>query len=194
MVIGNGTSLLAKSNALEIWKDGRTIINDDYTLPIVDGSADQTLQTDGSGNLSWQDENTFDTGFTQICMYTNDVGYTMNNNGANTDLAGFDMAVIPDVFEALGNVEIKVVIRYTSLTGTEAFRLRVHDGTTQSIPITTNPLNWTNTTLNNGGVIESDWSSWSAGSAIYEAHLSGSMANPGESIVVQSAYLLIKSQ
>ena len=194
LVIGNGTSDIAKSNVLEIWKDGRTIINDNYTLPITDGTAYQTITTDGSGNVSWQDENTYDTHFTQICMYTNDAGYTMNNTGANIDLIGFDMALIPDVFEATGNVEVKLVIRYTSLTGTEAFRLRVHDGATQIIPITTNPINWTNTTLNTGGVIESEWRTWNAGSAIYEAHLSGSMANIGESIVVQSAHLLIRSQ
>ena len=194
MSIGNGTSTSARSNVLEIWKDGRIIINDEYTLPIADGAVDQTLTSDGSGNIAWEDENTFDTGFTQICMYTNDAGYTMNNTGANTDLAGFDMALIPDVFEASGNVEIKMVIRYSSLTGTERFRLRIHDGTTQTIPITTNPLNWTNTILNTGGVIESNWSNLAGGTAVFEAHLSGSMENPGESIVVQNAYLLIRSQ
>ncbi|MDC0231501.1 hypothetical protein OAK19_06000, partial [Aureispira] len=52
-VLGNGVSSAALSNALIIYKDGRMNINDAYTMPIVDGGANQVLTTDGSGNVSW---------------------------------------------------------------------------------------------------------------------------------------------
>jgi hypothetical protein len=35
-----------------------------FTLPGTDGSADQVLKTDGSGNLSWVDKQTFNSGLT----------------------------------------------------------------------------------------------------------------------------------
>lgn len=56
--IGNGTSTAARSNALTIYKDGRMIINDAYTMPTTDGTANQVLTTDGSGTASWQDTTT----------------------------------------------------------------------------------------------------------------------------------------
>lgn len=67
-VIGNGTNISNRDNALIMLKDGNTQLNgqltlDDnngngYTLPNVDGTANQILKTNGSGNLSW------DNGFT----------------------------------------------------------------------------------------------------------------------------------
>ena len=52
-VIGNATSSANRSNSFEVWKDGRVIINEAYTLPIADGTTGQVLQTDGSGIVAW---------------------------------------------------------------------------------------------------------------------------------------------
>ncbi|WP_299627066.1 hypothetical protein [uncultured Tenacibaculum sp.] len=66
-VIGNGTSSLQKSDALVVLKNGNTTLNGSltidgdnqgsgasYTLPAQDGTANQILSTDGSGNVSWK--------------------------------------------------------------------------------------------------------------------------------------------
>ena len=54
--VGNGINNSTRSNALTIYKDGRLNINDAFTFPNSDGSSNQILQTDGSGNLSWVNE------------------------------------------------------------------------------------------------------------------------------------------
>ena len=52
-VIGNATSSANRSNAFEVWKDGRVIINEAYALPTSDGTTGQVLETDGGGNVNW---------------------------------------------------------------------------------------------------------------------------------------------
>ena len=42
---------------LQINEDGSLRIGNAYTLPTVDGSSGQVLKTDGSGNVTWQDDN-----------------------------------------------------------------------------------------------------------------------------------------
>ncbi len=61
-VIGNGTDDTHKSNALTIYKNGLMNINDAYNMPLTDGSANQIMATDGSGNISFVDnfKNTLD--------------------------------------------------------------------------------------------------------------------------------------
>ncbi len=53
--IGIGTSVSDKSNALTVLKNG-TISFKAYTFPLNDGSANQHLSTDGSGQLEWQND------------------------------------------------------------------------------------------------------------------------------------------
>lgn len=187
LAIGNGNSSTRK-NAYEVWKDGRNIINSTYTLPTADGTATYKLSTNGSGTLSWKQP----TATTQITLYADDTPYTMSNTGANLDLSGFESAVIPTLFNSAGNVKVKLVIRYTNLVGTPSMRLRAHDGTTQTTPITT--AGWTLTPTQTGGVFESQWRNWNTITLPNEIHLSGSMTNPGESITIDNAYLLITSQ
>ncbi len=52
-VVGNGTSNVARSNGLVLYKNGSLKINEAYTLPNIDGTANQVLTTDGSGTVSW---------------------------------------------------------------------------------------------------------------------------------------------
>ena len=51
--IGNGTSDIDRHNAFSVDMDGSVHINDAYTLPISDGTANQVLKTDGAGTTSW---------------------------------------------------------------------------------------------------------------------------------------------
>jgi hypothetical protein len=68
LVVGNGTSTLDRSDALVMLKNGNTTLNGNltidadndgvgasYTLPGQDGTANQIMSTDGSGNVSWVD-------------------------------------------------------------------------------------------------------------------------------------------
>jgi hypothetical protein len=53
--VGIGKADTARENALTILKNG-TVSFKDYTFPNADGTADQILSTDGSGNLGWVDK------------------------------------------------------------------------------------------------------------------------------------------
>ena len=69
-VIGNGTSDAVRSDAFIMLKNGNSTLKgkltltngaDSFTLPNSDGAAEQVLKTDGSGNVSWtQDEGAFE--------------------------------------------------------------------------------------------------------------------------------------
>lgn len=52
-VIGNGTGSAARSNALILQKNGLMTINDEFTLPNMDGNAGEIMATDGAGTVSW---------------------------------------------------------------------------------------------------------------------------------------------
>ncbi|MEZ4794332.1 MAG: tail fiber domain-containing protein [Flavobacteriaceae bacterium] len=52
--VGNGTSTVARSNALSIYKDGTLNINDAYNMPLADGTAGQVMTSDGAGNVTFQ--------------------------------------------------------------------------------------------------------------------------------------------
>ena len=65
-VVGNGVSSIFKSDALVMLKNGNTTLNGQltldgdntgtgraYTLPSQDGTANQVMTTDGSGNVTW---------------------------------------------------------------------------------------------------------------------------------------------
>ena len=62
-------------------QDGRTQFPD-YTFPYADGSANQVLETDGSGNLSWVNASGAGTTYTYTASST--------TGGANLDLIGSD--------------------------------------------------------------------------------------------------------
>ncbi|MEM6699011.1 MAG: tail fiber protein, partial [Bacteroidota bacterium] len=61
-VLGNGRNRNELSDALIIYKNGNTEINgavtidNAYTLPTTDGTNGQVLQSDGNGNVSWEED------------------------------------------------------------------------------------------------------------------------------------------
>ncbi|MDY8134887.1 C1q-like domain-containing protein [Aquimarina sp. 2201CG5-10] len=99
-IIGNGIDDSNRTNALVMRKNGNTQLNGSltidgdnagagtaYTLPAQDGSANQVMTTDGSGNVSWITNSASSTGLEQI------------TEGSNTGwrLAGRDPAYYGDI-------------------------------------------------------------------------------------------------
>ncbi|MBW1294134.1 C1q-like domain-containing protein [Aquimarina litoralis] len=83
-IIGNGPSDGVRSNALVMRKNGNTQLNGSltidgdnagagaaYTLPAQDGTANQIMSTDGSGNVSWINNSVASTGLEQITEGSN---------------------------------------------------------------------------------------------------------------------------
>lgn len=59
--IGNGADASNRSNIFTIYKNGRVNINDSYSLPTTDGTANYIMQTDGLGVVSFVNPTTIDT-------------------------------------------------------------------------------------------------------------------------------------
>ena len=194
-VVGIGTGPGNLKNALEVWKDGRTIINEAYTLPTTDGTTDQIIKTDGAGVLSWVDG--INTNVVSHAIYASDANFTVTDINAaddptNIDVTGYDSVILPTEYNPTGEIQIKLVVRLSAYTGSPLFRIRAHNGTTGS-----NATNFANpqtyTATNTGGVLTTDWINWSAGTVPQEIKVQG-RTNNGESFTVTSAYVLIKSQ
>ncbi|WP_299440112.1 hypothetical protein [uncultured Aquimarina sp.] len=82
-VIGNGISVLQRRDALVMLKNGNTTLNGSltidgdnqgagtsYTLPAQDGTINQVMVTDGSGNVSWTDNANTIGAFTALTLNT----------------------------------------------------------------------------------------------------------------------------
>ena len=194
-VVGIGTGAGSRRNAIEVWKDGRTIINEAYTLPTTDGAADQIIKTDGAGNLSWTDG--INTNVVSHSIYASDTPFTVTDINAgddptNVDIPGYDSVILPTEYHPTGELQLKLVVRLSAYTAGVEFRIRAHDGTTG-----VNATNFVNvqtyTATNVGGVLTTDWIDWSAGTVPQEIKVQGRTEN-GETFTVTSAYVLIKSQ
>ena len=101
-VIGNGTSVFAKSDAMIVYKNGNTIINgaltlsngsDSITLPNTDGTSGQVLATDGAGNISWSSVSSGSSLWTQG---TGSTIYTTDNVGIGTSSGAYSLNVSGD--------------------------------------------------------------------------------------------------
>ncbi len=115
--------------------------------------------------------------------------FNINFTGGQ-DIAQYNSSMEPSIYNATGKIEVKLIVRYTTSIGTTHLQLRVHDGSTQGYPITNLAADWTYATTQNGGVATSAWKTWNAGTNVHEIHLNGFVQNNGESLVIESAYLL----
>ena len=115
------------------------------------------------------------------------------NNTSGQDIGRYDNSLEPSIYNPLGNIQVKLVIRYSSRSGTSYIQLRTHNGTNESFPIT-NTDNWTFSSTQNGGVITSDWKNWNAGTNAHEIHLFAWMGNMADHLTIENAYLLVRSQ
>jgi len=90
-VIGNGTDAANKSNALTIYKNGLMNINDSYNMPLLDGTANQVMATDGAGQVSFVNSNTVgtdDQNLTGATLTGTNLQIDIENgNSATVDLA-----------------------------------------------------------------------------------------------------------
>lgn len=84
--IGNGTNNANRNNVLTVLKDG-TVSFDHYTFPNADGTNNQIMKTDGSGNLSWVDQ-------PEVGVFENNGG-AVRNTGSNTDDFIFGREALP---------------------------------------------------------------------------------------------------
>ncbi len=80
LTLGNGSTTVTRSNALTIYKSGLMNINDAYNMPLTDGTANQVMTTDGSGNVTFQDL----PAFTNTDNQQIDV---LNLNGTNLEIS-----------------------------------------------------------------------------------------------------------
>lgn len=97
LVIGNGTSDVARQNALTIYKSGLLNINDEYNMPLTDGTNGQVMTTDGAGNISFQnqtsDSDWYEEGTSASPNDINDNIFTHGNVGIGdtTPIAALDI-------------------------------------------------------------------------------------------------------
>ncbi len=195
-VVGIGRSTTNRKNALEVWKDGKVIINQAYTLPTTDGSLNQILTTDGSGNLTWTDGGNDNIVAKTLYAGNSNFSYTYNpaDNQPRT-LFKFDTAVIPDLYNAQGDLRIKLVILIKSINDAAKFKFRIKATDISggnSFPIGFNTPQ-TYTATGTGGVWESNWKNWAAGTDPHKIILQMEVQNGG-SIEIANAYILLKSQ
>ena len=195
-VVGIGRSDTNRNNALEVWKDGRVVINEAYTLPTIDGSLNQILTTDGSGHLSWTDGGNDNIVSKTLFAGNNNYSYTFNASDSQPrTLNKFDTAVLPDLYNANGDLRIKLIIRIKSISDTSKFKFRIK--ATDISGNSTNPIgfntNQNYTTTGTGGVWESNWRNWDAGTDPYKIVLQMKVETGG-SIEISNAYILLKSQ
>lgn len=96
-VLGNGTSPSARSNALTVYKSGLMNINDEYNMPLTDGTSGQVMTTDGTGNITFQnpigDADWYEVGTTFGSDDINDNIFTQGNVGigSNSPDASLDL-------------------------------------------------------------------------------------------------------
>lgn len=191
--IGYGSGSGSRRDALEVYKNGTVRINNTYNLPLTDGSANQVMTTDGSGSLSWTTQS--NSNLTVIPVYA-------ANNTVTVSAATFSYvngtrsAIIPSDINASGNVQVKCVIKYNSISGGSVtdnqFQIRVNDGATNA-NIITETDSWVNTSTAAGGIYESGWVNWNGGAAVYQLLLRGQNI-AGQSMSVENVYLMVKSQ
>jgi len=165
---------------------------DNYILPESRGTDGQIMQIDAAGVVTWEDNIS---PVSSIPIYSNG-NYNMNHGTGGIDLNTMTSSIEPSIYNAAGNIQVKLIIRYTNPLGTNNFQLRAHDGTTQTFPIT-NASGWTFANTQNGGVATSNWVNWNAGTNAQEIHVFGwnNTNNPAtDSITINNAYLLVRSQ
>ena len=188
LAIGIGTSTTTRKNALEVFKDGRVRINEAYTLPTTDGNNGQTLVTDGAGNVSWRDAN--NSAIVSLTLFATNTTYNLTSS-TTTLIPGVESGIVPSIYDTNGNLQVKLVIRYTASTGISQFRLRARDGLNTIFPITfTDAKTFTGTTT--GGIAQSGWLNWNAGNITpYELALQASTTG---NFTIENVYLLVRAQ
>ncbi len=152
-------------------------------LPVA--GTNDTLMTINAGVISKKQESKL-----SIIPLWQDIAYNMTNTSGQ-DLSNCESALIPTLYASDGDLDVKLVIRTTSSSGTINFQLRTHNGTTETYPIV-NTDSWTSTSVQTGCVHESEWKNFNAGTTPCEVHLHGWVSSGG-SADFPSAYLVVRA-
>jgi len=125
--IGNGNTITTRSNALTIYKNGLMNINDEYNMPLTDGTNGQVMTTDGAGNITFQNTtvNTDDQNLTTATL----TGTTLNLGIENGTGSSIDLAPLQD-----GTGTDNQNLATPTLSGT-TLNLNIQDGTGTSIDL-----------------------------------------------------------
>jgi len=124
-----------------------------------------------------------------------DTGQITITNTSGEDVQGYDSALEPIFFNDTGKIEVKLIVRCSEIVGTVEFQLHAYDNTDEKWPITNSDFGIYAST-HQGYVATSDWVKWDAGTNAHEIHLFAwiSSGNSGDKAVIESAYLLVRSQ
>lgn len=160
LVVGNGPDGGNRSDALVMLKNGDTDINGnlvanslgidgEFTLPTADGAAGQSLTTDGSGNVTWQDGGGFSGSYNDLTNIPAnlDTDATDDFSGSYNDLTDLPTNLDTDATDDFSG-------SYNDLTD-----LPANLDTDATDDLTTSDLAFTtaaNLTSNSGGTIASD--------------------------------------
>ena len=119
-IVGNGEAW-NKSNAMVVRKNGQVSLQN-YTFPILDGSANQVMTTDGLGQLSWSDDdwsnNSDDINFSTTAS-TGRVGIGIDSPLAFLHLKKNSTGALPQLLleETDANDFVRMRFQNTSQTG-----------------------------------------------------------------------------
>ncbi|WP_456438434.1 beta strand repeat-containing protein [Psychroserpens sp.] len=142
-VIGNGSDSSSRSNAFEVFNTGEVTINEEYSLPTIDGSTNQIMQTNGSGQVSFVDATSLGTDNQNLTGATL-TGASLQidiQNGASTTV---DLAPMLPVDVATFAAARMIISANQSFTGNGWGKINFD---TVSFDLTTN-FNTTNTRFN----------------------------------------------
>ena len=183
--IGEGTPITGTYSTID-WSSNNHFIN----VQIDTGGGLQDMGTTAFKTVPYAlHANTAASSIMVIPLWQ-DSNYYMNNT-SGSDLSNCESAFDPTVFNSLGNIEVRLVIRITSTSaGTNNFGLRTHDGTTQNFPIM-NTDSWIFADTQSGIVATSPWKDFAAGTDLQEVHLFGWL--DAGSTNFNSAYLMVRN-
>ncbi len=134
-VIGNGTSIVSKSNALTILKNANTTIGGSLTLngngtdasitfPTTRGTSGQVLTTDGGGNTSWSSLTS-----SQWTTTGSNVYYDSGNVGIGTTTPGSRLTLGNNLGDAFDEWSDYQVLLYSSSTPQASYGLGIKTNT-----------------------------------------------------------------
>ena len=185
--VGKGTDTSNRKNALFIDKSGKIEINEEYKLPLTDGTTNQVLYTDGNDNLAWRNK-IVDVNTTNLPMYLAENAYSFANTTPNINLGNITTSLNPLEFSTTGAIKIKVLIKYSTQTGTQSIRLVDDLG---NVIVGSGQFTALYPTID-GGILSSNWVNYT-NLSIVSLHLNGSNSTSG-SMNIESVYLLIQKQ
>ncbi len=125
-VVGNGTSSINHSNALIIYKSGLMNINDEYNMPLTDGTANQIMQTDGAGNVNFVNPTTVGTDDQNLTGATL-TGTSLQIDIENGSSTTADLSSLANDWKLTGNSGTNPSTNFIGTTDNQALVLKTNN-------------------------------------------------------------------